>query len=446
MATSIEKPDNFEDLLESYLAGGIDSVGKKKLLEIILLDPAKAAEYRRIASLQTFLQSQAETLGREFPLVAVRKSNLISFPSFPRYYYAAAAVFLLSATFYLFNYAFNQDVSTDVFTQSYGDCTTDGKKLQVGEDISGKSIRSGKFSVCDVQLEGKKSVTVRAMPETDFVADRKDREIHLSLGYGSILVDSQGPKDSEQVFITSEDFRLSLEGTKVAVNRPSVNSSLSVQVLEGIVTLESGSGVFWQSIAPWMSKDENELLAKEYPILFDQQQVRIESGEKLAWKGLSPERAEGLRRIEDSIKATKKNVQPGSKIDESLIKSLKPHVDSLPKDPFLISPKELKSSLKKILPDEKADLERKFATMVRFPPKDLKEREQLMELVKKIDKTSIIDLLKEKNQSQEIRILILKGGGSEKGYIYQQDNFYIVLKPDGNLIVPVEAVDRIEFE
>ncbi|TGL52680.1 iron dicitrate transport regulator FecR [Leptospira wolffii] len=443
MAISTERSDSFEELLESYLAGEIDSVGKKRLLEIILQDPEKAAEYRQLTLLQSRIRA-AEVFS-SFPSAGLPKgSNVIQFPNSFKYLSAIAAVLLLSISIYLFT-AWNSNNPVSVFTQSYGDCTSDGKKLEAGENISGKSIRSGKYSVCDVQLDGEKSVTVRAMPETDFIADRKDKEIHLSLGYGSILVDSQGPKDSEKVFITADDFRLSLEGTKVALNRPNANSSVSVQVIEGRVHLESGSGVFWQSLTPWINPEEASLLAKEYPALFEKQEVLIESGEQIAWKGLSPERVEGLRRIENSIKASKK-VQPGTKIDESLVKSLKPHVDSLPKEPFLISPKELKNSLRKILPDEKAELERKFATMVRFPPKDLRERELLMELVKKIDKTSIVDLLKEKNQSQEIRILILKDGGSEKGYIYQQDNFYIVLKRDGNLIVPVDAVDRIEFE
>ncbi len=444
MAISTEQSDSFEELLESYISGEIDSVGKKRLLEIILKDSQKAEEYRKLTRLQSQLGFSSDYLKSLQP-IRNSKSKIILFPISYRYLSAAAAILLVVFGAYLLKNSLIDKTHISVITQSYGDCTSNGKRLETGEDISGKEIKSGKYSVCDVQLEGEKSVTVRALPETDFIADRKDKEIHLSLGYGSILVDSQGPKDSENVFITANDFKLTLEGTKVALNRPNTNSSLSVQVLEGRVKFESGGALFWQSVSPWMDKDEVALLAKEYPVLFNQQQVTIGSGEQIAWKGLSPERVEGLRRIENSIKASKKN-RPGFQIDETLIKSLKPHVDSLPKDPFLISPKELKSSLKKILPDDKADLERRFATMVRFPPKDLREREVLMDLVKKMDKSSIIELLKEKNQPQEVRILMLKDGTSEKGYIYQEDNFYIVLKPDGNLIIPVDAVDRIEFE
>lgn len=452
MALDTQQSNSFEDLLESYLSGELDAAGKKQLLEIVLKDPERAVEYRRLTQIQSQLRTPSAS--QELKNISSQTSSktVLPFPK-PRIYLAAAA--LVFASFGIYFYQSSRikkgEATLDKFTYSYGDCSIEGKTSQAGEDVSGKRIVSGKSSVCDVQLEGKRSVTLRALPDTDFTAERKENAIHVSLGYGTILLDSQGPKDSENISIGSDDFRLVLEGTKVSVNKGRTDSSLSVKVLEGKARLESGGAIFWESVSSWLTKEEIALLEKEYPILFDKQQVILESGQQLAWKGFSPAKIKGLKKIEDSIKAGKKSL-PSAQLDETLIKSLKPHVDSLPKDPFLISPKELKNSLKKILPDEKADLERKFASMVRFPPKDLKEREQLMELVKKVDKSSITDILNSKGPSashvisQEVRILYLKDGSMERGIIYQQDSFYVVLRPDGNLIIPVDAVERIESE
>ncbi|TGM97702.1 LIMLP_03685 family anti-sigma factor [Leptospira dzoumogneensis] len=453
MALHIQQSNSFEDLLESYLSGELDAAGKKQLLEIVLKDPEKAAEYRKITQIQSQLRAPSASKELENLSPQTSSKKILPFPKPVVYLAAAALVFVSFGIYFYQNSSIKKGEATlDKFTYSYGDCSIEGKTSQAGDDVSGKRIVSGKSSVCDVQLEGKKSVAVRALPNTDFTAERKENEIHVSLGYGTILLDSQGPKDGENVSIGSNDFRLILEGTKVSVNKGRTDSSLSVKVLEGKVRLESGDTIFLESVSSWLTKEEIALLAKEYPILFDKQQLTIESGQQLAWKGLSPARMKGLKKIEDSIKASKKS-QSSAQLDETLIKSLKPHVDSLPKDPFLISPKELKNSLKKILPDEKADLERKFAGMVRFPPKDLKEREQLMEMVKKVDKASITDILNNKVPggppqvvSQQVRILYLKDGSTERGIVYQQDSFYVVLRPDGNLIIPVDAVEKIESE
>ncbi|PKA17580.1 LIMLP_03685 family anti-sigma factor [Leptospira haakeii] len=453
MALHIQQSNSFEDLLESYLSGKLDGAGKKQLLEIVLNDSEKAAEYRKITQIQSQLRtpSASQELGELSPQASSKK--ILPFPKPVIYFAAAALVFVSFGIYFYQNSSIKKGEATlDKFTYSYGDCSIEGKTSQAGEDVAGKRIVSGKSSICDVQLEGEKSVAVRALPDTDFTAERKENAIHVSLGYGTILLDSQGPKDAENISIGSNDFRLILEGTKVSVNKGRTDSSLSVKVLEGKVRLESGDTIFLESVSSWLTKEEIALLAKEYPILFDKQELTIESGQQLAWKGLSPARMKGLKKIEDSIKASKKS-QSSAQLDETLIKSLKPHVDSLPKDPFLISPKELKNSLKKILPDEKADLERKFASMVRFPPKDLKERERLMEMVKKVDKASITDILNSKVPgtppqaiSQEVRIIYLKDGSTERGIVYQQDSFYVVLRPDGNLIIPVDAVEKIESE
>lgn len=453
MALHIQQSNSFEDLLESYLSGKLDSAGKKQLLEIVLKDPEKGAEYRKITQIQSQLRTPIVSQELENLSPQISSKKILPF-SKPVIYLAAAALVFVSFGIYFYqNSSIKKGEATlDKFTYSYGDCSIEGKTSQAGEDVSGKRIVSGKSSICDVQLEGEKSVAVRALPNTDFTAERKENAIHVSLGYGTILLDSQGPKEAENISIGSNDFRLILEGTKVSVNKGRTDSSLSVKVLEGKVRLESGDTIFLESVSSWLTKEEIALLAKEYPILFDKQELTIESGQQLAWKGLSPARMKGLKKIEDSIKASKKS-QSSTPLDETLIKSLKPHVDSLPKDPFLISPKELKNSLKKILPDEKADLERKFASMVRFPPKDLKEREQLLDMVKKVDKASITDILNSKGPgtppqaiSQEVRILYLKDGSTERGIVYQQDSFYVVLRPDGNLIIPVDAVEKIESE
>ncbi|TGL62860.1 LIMLP_03685 family anti-sigma factor [Leptospira sarikeiensis] len=454
MALHTEQSNSFEDLLESYLSGEIDSAGKKQLLDFVLKDPEKAAEYRKLTQIQS--QLRTASIAQEFKTLTPQipsSKTVVAFPKSKSVIYLAAAALIFSALgvyFFKFSKGRKGEATLDKFTYSYGECSIDGQKSAAGDDVSGKRIVSGKSSICDVQLEGEKSVSVRALGETDFTAEHNENEIHLNLGYGSILLDSNGPKNAESVSITSNDFRLILEGTKVSVNKGKLDSSVSVKVLEGKVRLESGGAIFWESVSSWLTKDEIALLEKEYPILFDKQQLTIESGHQLAWKGLSPARIQGLKRIEDSIKASKKS-QPSALLDETLIKSLKPHVDSLPKDPFLISPKELKNSLKKILPDEKADLERKFASMVRFPPKDLKEREQLLELVKKVDKATVSNSLKGDGNntqaaSQEVRILFLKDGSMERGIIYQQDSFYVVLRPDGNLIIPIDAVEKIESE
>ncbi|PJZ71131.1 hypothetical protein CH373_01015 [Leptospira perolatii] len=219
--------------------------------------------------------------------------------------------------------------------------------------------------------------------------------------------------------------------TGIVLSFPKSYGYLSAAAL--VLLSFGGYYLYWNS-----TETENESQKLEFAKGYSAQ-------DNLSWKDLSPENAEGLKKIENSIKESKNSKQNG-KLDETLIKSLKPHVDSLPKDPFLISPKELKNSLKKILPDEKADIERKFASMVRFPLKDLKEREKLMELVKKIDKTSATDLLKEKTQPEVRKVLYLKEGAIEKGFVYQEDGFYVVLKPDGNLILPIDSVEKIETE
>ncbi|EQA45290.1 hypothetical protein LEP1GSC050_3464 [Leptospira broomii serovar Hurstbridge str. 5399] len=61
------KKESFEDLLASYLSGNLDIEGKKELLQIILTDPEKGEEYRKIAQLKSQLDLHDIELSPEFP-------------------------------------------------------------------------------------------------------------------------------------------------------------------------------------------------------------------------------------------------------------------------------------------------------------------------------------------------------------------------------------------
>ncbi|EQA34992.1 hypothetical protein LEP1GSC047_1332 [Leptospira inadai serovar Lyme str. 10] len=64
------KIESFEDLLASYLSGNLDAKGKKELLEIILIDPEKGEEYRKIAQLKSQLDLHDIELSSEFPKIS----------------------------------------------------------------------------------------------------------------------------------------------------------------------------------------------------------------------------------------------------------------------------------------------------------------------------------------------------------------------------------------
>ncbi|EPG73988.1 hypothetical protein LEP1GSC058_3473 [Leptospira fainei serovar Hurstbridge str. BUT 6] len=64
------KKDSFEDLLASYLTGNLDAKGKKELLQIILTQPEKGEEYRKIAQLKSQLGLHDIDLSAEFSKIS----------------------------------------------------------------------------------------------------------------------------------------------------------------------------------------------------------------------------------------------------------------------------------------------------------------------------------------------------------------------------------------
>lgn len=272
----------------------------------------------------------------------------------------------------------------------------------------------------------------------------------LNVARGSVLVDSiQNETAGEGLLaILSPDVRAFLIGTKVVYSREvgESHSKLDLDVLDGKVEIETGPSIAFEKTANSLTNEEREFLKMNFPILFQSKKVQINRGQSLSWKGIPESSLKKIRSLEKSIEEAKAK---GVKLEESFVFALNSDVRKLGSESVVSMfsmDDDLNKKIKNMLPNQEKDLEEKFKSMVRFAPTDLKQVEKLKSLVAKLDNTALIQILKDKNQPDIERVIHFKDGSHVKGFVYQHESFYILLKNDGNLLFPIDAVDSIDFE
>ncbi|EMN48762.1 hypothetical protein LEP1GSC088_3974 [Leptospira interrogans str. L1207] len=216
--------------------------------------------------------------------------------------------------------------------------------------------------------------------------------------------------------------------------------------MDGKVEVETGPLIAFEKTASTLTKEEKEFLKMNFPILFQSRKVQVNRGQSLSWKGIPESSLNKIRSLEKSIEETKSQ---GLKLEEDFVFALNSDVRRLGNENTIgmfSMEEDLNKKIKNILPNQEKELEEKFKSMVRFAPSDLKQVEKLKSLVAKLDNTALIQILKDKNQPDHERVIHFKDGSQVKGFIYQHESFYILLKNDGNLLFPIDAVDSIHFE
>ncbi|RHX82244.1 hypothetical protein EHQ05_05335 [Leptospira yasudae] len=448
--------ERFEDLLGQYLYGELNAEGKRELLQYILKNEKARSMYEsttRVSSVVSYAlhpnesvssKSAPASLGKilEFPNVLFKSRPLTSG-------LAAAAVLLIAGVVVWLSYgSFSDSKLEQAFINSYGDCKIDGEASQPGANLLNRKLVSGNFSICEFQVEGNKSVAVRVLPDTEVSLNGNRKYSSLNVARGSVLVDSIQNESDGLLEILSPDVRALLVGTKVVYSREvsESHSKLGLDVLDGKVEIETGPLIAFEKTANTLTGEEKEFLKMNFPILFQSKKVQINRGQSLSWKGIPESSLMKIRSLEKSIEEAKAK---GVKLEENFVFALNSDVRKLGDESvtaMFAMDDDLSKKIKNILPSQEKDLEEKFKSMVRFAPTDLKKVEKLKSLVAKLDNTALIQILKDKNQPDIERVIHFKDGSQVKGFVYQHESFYILLKNDGNLLFPIDAVDSIDFE
>ncbi|PJZ29044.1 LIMLP_03685 family anti-sigma factor [Leptospira kmetyi] len=455
MKAKVDNIERFEDLLGKYLYGELDAEGKKELLQFVIKNEKARSMYQsstRVNSVLSYaLSDSAEKSGSgqagkilNFPNVIFKSRPLTSG-------LAVAAVLLIAGISFWLSYGTWSDTKLDqAFINSYGDCKIDGVASQPGANLLDRKLVSGNFSICEFQVEGTKSVAVRMLPGSEVSVTGNKKYSSLNVARGSVLVDSiQNETAGEGLLaILSPDVRAFLIGTKVVYSREvgESHSKLDLDVLDGKVEIETGPSIAFEKTANSLTNEEREFLKMNFPILFQSKKVQINRGQSLSWKGIPESSLKKIRSLEKSIEEAKAK---GVKLEESFVFALNSDVRKLGSESVVSMfsmDDDLNKKIKNMLPNQEKDLEEKFKSMVRFAPTDLKQVEKLKSLVAKLDNTALIQILKDKNQPDVERVIHFKDGSHVKGFVYQHDSFYILLKNDGNLLFPIDAVDSIDFE
>ncbi|MBM9579060.1 hypothetical protein JWG45_18080 [Leptospira sp. 201903070] len=456
MKLKVDNIEQFEDLLGKYLFGELNMEGKKELLNFIFKNEKARSIYQATTqtnSILSYTLSDSEN-GKNSGSGENRFGKLLEFKNsiFPSTWIVsglAAAILLVSGiSIWL---GFRSDSNTKLeqaFINSYGDCKIDGIASQPGANLLNRKLVSGNYSICEFQMEGAKSVAVRVLPDSEVsvTGDRKNSSV--TVDRGSVLIDSvKSETDSSEglLSILSPDVRALLVGTKVVYSRKvgEFYSDLDLDVLDGKVEIETGPSVAFEKTANSLTEEEREFLKLNFPILFQSKKVEINRGQSLSWKGIPESGLKKIRSLEKSIEEAKAK---GMKVEGDFVFALSSDVQKINGDHIFAIDQNLSKKIKNLLPSEEEDLTAKFNSMVRFPPTDLHEVEKLKSLVAKLDNTPLIQILKDKNQPDIERVIYFKDGSKVKGFVYQHDSFYILLKSDGNLLFPVDAVDSIDFE
>ncbi|PJZ62837.1 LIMLP_03685 family anti-sigma factor [Leptospira adleri] len=456
MKLKADNIEHFEDLLGKYLYGELNTEGKKELLNFVLKNDKARSMYQSATqtnSIVSFGLSESKERknsgGGDNPFGKLLEFKNSIFQSGWVVSGLAAAVLLVSGISIWLGFSLDQDAKLDqAFIHSYGDCKIDGVASQPGANLLNRKLVSGNYSICEFQVEGSKSVAVRVLPgsEVSVTGNRKNSSVNVD--HGSILVDSVKNEsvDSDGLLsILSPDVRALLVGTRVVYSRKvgDSHSELDLNVLDGTVEVETGPSVAFEKTANTLTEEEREFLKLNFPILFQSKKVEINRGQSLSWKGIPESGLKKIRSLEKSIEEAKAK---GIKVEGDFVFALSSDVQKLNGDQIFAFDQNLNKKIKNLLPSEEKDLTAKFNSMVRFPPSDLREVEKLKSLVAKLDNTPLIEILKDKNQPDIERVIYFKDGSKVKGFVYQHDSFYILLKSDGNLLFPIDAVDSIDFE
>ncbi|UOG30669.1 LIMLP_03685 family anti-sigma factor [Leptospira noguchii] len=458
MKTELNDIERFEDLLGRYLYGELNAEDKRELLQFVLKNEKARSMYQnstRINSILShtfsnikktpYLKSSIQKKVLEFPNMILKSRSLISG-------FIAAILFLGVGLSFWFKYELELDSKLDqAFINSYGNCKIDGVTSQPGQSLLDRKLISGNFSICEFQIEGAQSVAVRMLPDSEVSVTGNKKYSSLNVVRGSVLIDSiQNESTGEGLLaILSPDVRAFLAGTKVIYSRNvgKSYSKLDIDVLDGRVEVETGPSIAFEKTANTLTKEEREFLKMNFPILFQSKKVQVNRGQSLSWKGIPESSLNKIRSLEKSIEEAKSQ---GLKLEEDFVFALNSDVRRLGGESSSIGmfsmEDDLNKKIKNILPDQEKELEEKFKSMVRFAPSDLKQVEKLKSLVAKLDNTALIQILKDKNQPDHERVIHFKDGSQVKGFIYQHESFYILLKNDGNLLFPIDAVDSVHFE
>lgn len=456
MKLKADNIEHFEDLLGKYLYGELNTEDKKELLNFVLKNDKARSMYQsatKTNSIVSFGLSESKERknsgGGDNPFGKLLEFKNSIFQSGWIVSGLAAAVLLVSGISVWLGFSLDQDAELDqAFIHSYGDCKIDGVASQPGANLLNRKLVSGNYSICEFQVEGSKSVAVRVLPGSQVSVTGNRKNSSVNVDHGSILVDSVKNEsvDSDGLLsILSPDVRALLVGTRVVYSRKvgDSHSELDLNVLDGTVEVETGPSVAFEKTANTLTEEEREFLKLNFPILFQSKKVEINRGQSLSWKGIPESGLKKIRSLEKSIEEAKAK---GIKVEGDFVFALSSDVQKLNGDQIFAFDQNLNKKIKNLLPSEEKDLTAKFNSMVRFPPSDLREVEKLKSLVAKLDNTPLIEILKDKNQPDIERVIYFKDGSKVKGFVYQHDSFYILLKSDGNLLFPIDAVDSIDFE
>lgn len=459
MNIEVENIERFEELLGRYLFGELNTSEKKELMDFVFRNDKARALYlsaTRFHSSLEYVLAPSDDVG-DSPVKKNDSEKIVTFKSPIKTSFwivsgfAAAAILLITGLIFWLEYRSKSETALDqAFLNSYGDCKIGGTSVQTGENILDKRLDSGSFSICEFQFEGTKSVSVRVLPDSQVSLSGTRKNSSLNVKQGSVLIDSiskesTDPEEAGVFSVLSPDVKARLLGTKIQYSRivSESYSQLDLEILEGSVEMETGPYVAFEKIANSLTNEERAVFQLEFPALFKSSKVVMNHGQALSWRGISEA---GLSKIESLGKVILQAKSKGIALHEDFFSSLAPDLKTIKEERNFSIEKDLDKKIRNLLPTEEQELEEKFKSMVRFPPSDLKEVEKLKSLVSKLDNTPLIQILKDRNQPDMERVIYFKDGSKVKGFVYQHENFYILLKSDGNLLFPVDAVDSIEFE
>lgn len=309
-----------------------------------------------------------------------------------------------------------------------GDVKSGERQLKVGDVLKEKeNLRTGKKSVCDVQVTGLETdVTIRMKENSDFSISghlkKGIKNLQMKIISGKVLVNAQKLNTKDSIETITPTAVVGVRGTKFEVEIGK-DSSSSISVLEGRVAAK----VIIPEIAALSEEvKEKSTTLKTLDQFLIEKELVIESGNTSVVTKKYAEKVLKDTGIGDVLKsADKKN------LSEELDKKIVP--ETFKEKIGKIKDKEIQSPITKILTktfDEKLKeyeeliaIEKTKLNDPNLKAEELKKRMKAPELMKRIEQ--IMD--------QSIEVLILNSGERIQGIILRDTNAkkFIVLTPEG---------------
>lgn len=337
-----------------------------------------------------------------------------------------------------------------------GEVTTSGKKLALGDRLTiGEVLETGPKATADLQIIGESETVIRLKEKSVFELKKYMEDAVLvhqaTLSQGSALFTVKKQQKNESFRVRTPTMVAGVRGTQFAIQTGDKGNS-KIEVLEGSVAVKPRIDV-----AEALGEEGMNQLGIQNPV----SEVVLEVGKssEVTQKDIDKiEKSSGLAEIKKlpEIKAITESIEKSDNPEErrTQIKAelavavQKPQIQEIVKEKEkLPPPKPFIVEVKKVPENEVQKQIQEFQELIAVEQKKLEKQIDSKSIVQERNKTMEKVLMARitKITKKSVEKLILKDGKEIEGVIFQDDDFYYVLTPQGTEKIPEAQVEGLGF-